>query len=139
MTCLQPSSVFSTPISHTAKLKLIHYLLIKNSQINNLEKDYIHYIRTTHSLPLEINTLLNPLNAELNSIRHLLALVGARHIVHVSGIRVKGAITAWAASRLFSSFFFPSSCVALEHSAFQGFLFFGFMKLIYRYLVGILG
>jgi hypothetical protein len=32
--------------------------------------------------------LLNPLNAELNPIRHLLALVGARHIVHVSRIRV---------------------------------------------------
>jgi hypothetical protein len=30
----------------------------------------------------------NPLNAELNPIRHLLALVGARHIVHVSRIRV---------------------------------------------------
>ena len=34
--------------------------------------------------------LLNPLNAELNPIRHLLALVGSRHIVHVSSrIRVK--------------------------------------------------
>ena len=32
---------------------------------------------------------LNPLKAELNPIRHLLALVGARHIVHVSRIRVK--------------------------------------------------
>ena len=31
----------------------------------------------------------NSLNAELNPIRHLLALVGARHIVHVSRIRVK--------------------------------------------------
>ena len=31
---------------------------------------------------------LNPLNAELNPNRHLLALVGARHIVHVSRIRV---------------------------------------------------
>ena len=30
----------------------------------------------------------NPLNAELNPIRHLLALVAARHIVHVSRIRV---------------------------------------------------
>ena len=30
----------------------------------------------------------NPLNVELNPIRHLLALVGARHIVHVSRIRV---------------------------------------------------
>ena len=33
--------------------------------------------------------VFNPLNAELNPIRHLLALVGARHIVHVSGVRVK--------------------------------------------------
>ena len=29
---------------------------------------------------------INPLNAELNSIRHLLASVGARHIVHVSRV-----------------------------------------------------
>ena len=35
---------------------------------------------------------VNSLNAELNPIRHLLALVGARHIVHVSRIRVKRAI-----------------------------------------------
>ena len=34
---------------------------------------------------------VNPLNAELNPIRHLLALVGARHIVHVSRIKVKDA------------------------------------------------
>ena len=31
---------------------------------------------------------INPLNAELNPIRHLLVLVGARHMVHVSRIRV---------------------------------------------------
>jgi hypothetical protein len=31
----------------------------------------------------------NPLKAELNAIRHLLALVGGRHIVHVSRVRVK--------------------------------------------------
>jgi hypothetical protein len=35
------------------------------------------------------NISFNPLNAELNPIRHLLALVGAHHIVHVSRIRVK--------------------------------------------------
>ena len=34
--------------------------------------------------------LVNPLNTELNPIRHLLALVGACHIVHVSRIRVNG-------------------------------------------------
>jgi hypothetical protein len=34
-------------------------------------------------------TLLNPLNAELNPICHLLALVGAHPILYVSRIRVK--------------------------------------------------
>jgi len=32
---------------------------------------------------------LSPLNAELNPICHLLALLGAHHILHVSRIRVK--------------------------------------------------
>jgi len=35
-------------------------------------------------------TVLNPLNAELNPICHLLALLGVHHIFHVSRIRVKG-------------------------------------------------
>jgi len=30
----------------------------------------------------------NPLNAELNAICHLLALLGAHHILHVSRVRV---------------------------------------------------
>ena len=33
--------------------------------------------------------LINPLNAELNPICHLLALLGAHHIFHVRRIRVK--------------------------------------------------
>ena len=37
--------------------------------------------------------LLNPLNAELNPICHLLALLGAHHILHVSRIRVNVPIT----------------------------------------------
>jgi len=32
---------------------------------------------------------INPLNAELNPICHLRALLGAHHILHVSTIRVK--------------------------------------------------
>jgi hypothetical protein len=32
---------------------------------------------------------INPFNAELNPICHLLALLGAHHILHVSRIRVK--------------------------------------------------
>jgi len=37
-------------------------------------------------LPLEN---FNPLNVELNPICHQLVLLGAQHILHVSGIRVK--------------------------------------------------
>jgi hypothetical protein len=33
-------------------------------------------------------TQINPLNTELNPICHLLALLGAHHILHVSKIRV---------------------------------------------------
>jgi hypothetical protein len=32
--------------------------------------------------------VINPLNTELNPICHLLALLGAHHILHVSRIRV---------------------------------------------------
>jgi len=34
------------------------------------------------------NVLFNTLNAELNPICHLLALLGAHHILHISRIRV---------------------------------------------------
>ena len=34
------------------------------------------------------SVIINPLNAELNSISHLLALLGAHHILHVGGLRV---------------------------------------------------
>ena len=38
------------------------------------------------------NSAFSPLNAELNPICHLLALIGAHHILHVSRIRFKGLI-----------------------------------------------
>ena len=42
---------------------------------------------------------VNPLNAELNPICHLLALLGAHHIFHASRIRVKNSITARCLNR----------------------------------------
>jgi len=36
-----------------------------------------------------LHLIFNPLHAELNLISHLLALLGAHHIFHVSGLRVK--------------------------------------------------
>ena len=37
---------------------------------------------------------VNPLKAELNSICHLLALLGAHHVLHVSEVRVNVSFTA---------------------------------------------
>jgi len=37
---------------------------------------------------MDISRNINPLNAELNSICHLLTLLGAHHILHISRIRV---------------------------------------------------
>ena len=55
----------------------------------------------------EAELAINSLNAELNPIRHLLALVGARHIVHVSRIRVKGKQNTWTR---------PLGCVRLTEN-----------------------
>ena len=38
---------------------------------------------------VQVNSIFNPLKAELNPVCHLLALVGAHHILHVSRVRVK--------------------------------------------------
>ena len=66
---------------------------------------------------------VNPLNAELNPTCHMLAVLGAHHIFHVSGLRVNLLKTlevksnTWAGSvgkflnqkfASFSSFHFPS-------------------------------
>jgi hypothetical protein len=42
-----------------------------------------------------MSEVVNPLNAELNPICHLLALLGAHHILHVSRIRVNNVRTSW--------------------------------------------
>jgi len=36
----------------------------------------------------QLQTVLNPLNAELNPICHLLVLLGSHHILYISKIRV---------------------------------------------------
>jgi hypothetical protein len=42
----------------------------------------------------------NPLNAKLNPICHLLALLGARHILHVSRIRVKNTAVTYVYAQM---------------------------------------
>ena len=45
----------------------------------------------------DLKAWINPLNAELNPICHLLALLGAHHIFHFSGLRVK---LVWLSTRI---------------------------------------
>jgi hypothetical protein len=55
-------------------LRTIEPIILNENVVDNL---FSHIIR-----------LFNPLNADLNSIYHLLALVGAHHIFHISRVRV---------------------------------------------------
>jgi len=48
------------------------------------------------------HVVVNPFNADLNPICHLLALLGAHHILHVSRIRVKTTVEAREALRCWS-------------------------------------
>ena len=58
-------------------------------------KEHFRYAQyTLYRRPLVVQTFcstlsLNPLNAELNPICHLLALLGVHHFLHLSRIRVK--------------------------------------------------
>jgi hypothetical protein len=44
--------------------------------------------REKNKTRFELDNVFNRLNAELNPIFHLLALLGAHHILHVSRVRV---------------------------------------------------
>jgi len=46
-------------------------------------------------------TFFNPLNAQLNPICHLLALLGAHHIFHVSGLRVNLKTELYLKARIY--------------------------------------
>jgi hypothetical protein len=57
-----------------------------------------------NSIHLQLLFVINPLN-ELNSICHLLALLGTHHILHVSRIRVKISFVVVKSFHYFIGFF----------------------------------
>ena len=75
-------------------LTLILRLLFYKKLEQCAEKTFLIYgeERNNKKDIMFLEVLFNALNAELNPIRHLLALVGARHIAHVGRIRVNEAL-----------------------------------------------
>ena len=63
-----------------------HYAIVRLSWAVQLA--FILYYFVQDNVPIVVVTAFNPLNAKLNPICHMLALLGARHILHVSNIRV---------------------------------------------------
>jgi ABC-type multidrug transport system fused ATPase/permease subunit len=54
--------------------------------------------------------MINPLNAELNPICHLLALLGVHHILHVSRIMVKSLILRLLMSYIYIYIYIYTGC-----------------------------
>ena len=54
-----------------------------------------HYMLHSNTEQCSFQLVLNPLNAELNPICHLLALLGVATIVVVSRLRVKSQLTPY--------------------------------------------
>jgi len=73
-------------------LILVESLLINLLYFWKIDLLVLFYKNTTMKSILYLLSsvcVLNPLNDELNSICHLLAFLGAHHILHISRIRVK--------------------------------------------------
>jgi hypothetical protein len=65
-------------------------VMYARAEISNLISSFLIYHNfISYMCFVAWNYYFNPLNAELNPIRHLLILAGAHHFVHVSRIRVK--------------------------------------------------
>ena len=71
--------------------RCVDYPPHSSAEVKERVKSYISPIGSFWPVPEWIicSYQFKPLNAELNPICHLLALLGAHHIFHVSGLRVK--------------------------------------------------
>ena len=84
--CMYVSMYFSYIVRATCPAHLIPFYSSTQSVLAEQYK-----LLTSHYV-ISLCCNFNPLNAELNPIRHLLALVEARNIVHVSRIRVNRSV-----------------------------------------------
>ena len=75
------------------------------------------YVFHSHMLlcVFHIVLVINPLNAELNPIGYLLALLGAHHFLHVSRIRVKSLTLRQLMSFIYMSYIYIYIYIYMEH------------------------
>jgi hypothetical protein len=92
-------SVFSVVTNRDLGAKLLRISLRRSMTIGMWQKRKKLICSAGHT----VAQLVSPLNDEFNPICHLLALLGARHILHVSRIRVK-ALCYNPEGRLFEIF-----------------------------------
>jgi len=81
---LQDGSV----LGQTLIVKRGHILNLVHTSVFPYTNSTTNNPYTTLALHGQLSTNFNPLNAELKPICHLLALLGAHHILHVGRIRV---------------------------------------------------
>ena len=83
-------SISTARLNQTSFFKYIAEGLWKWSwTVPSIECWTSEYVTLYFHCPVSLNDLvINALNAKLNPICHLLTLLGARHILHVSGLRV---------------------------------------------------
>ena len=91
---------------HVATMKIISYEIHKSQRgpfydiylgslvtgENSVSEEITNRLIAANSSYFRLKSMFNPLNAQLNTICHPLALLGAHHIFHVSGLRVKSQL-----------------------------------------------
>jgi len=81
------------PIYHLLALIGAHHILhvsrIRVRSIATIHTGRLYKNKNNQARQASLVYTINPLNADLNPIYHLLALLGVHHIFHVSGLRVK--------------------------------------------------
>jgi len=78
--------ITTAPFHPTCSVRLYttHYLYTQPVNLTQRTTEQI-----LHQFEISWRCVINPFNAELNPICHLLALLGAHHILHGSRVRVK--------------------------------------------------
>jgi hypothetical protein len=98
MSTVIPSYLSRHPLVQVAKPQLEPSLLFRTVNVlhhkttTSERKQPASFERCKIHRCLLIHRIFNHLNAELNPICHLLALLGAHHILHVNRIRVNDAV-----------------------------------------------